>query len=191
MMHSSKTRASIVGAAFLVAAAAFGSPSTAHASLPYPAAMQKALQAHFPGKEFCVPLCTACHNTTKGGPADLNVFGDSLWRNGPLIRGWDDAKVAAAIEAYFARAPAPGAKQVNGKWDVDGDGLSDEDELADFSSPSLPLPRGDKEFCPDITYGCGARVAAAPPPVDRLGLFSAGLVVLGLAAVRRLKRRPA
>jgi hypothetical protein len=46
-------------------------------------------------------------------------------------------------------------------------------------------------LCPEdaATYGCFARVAAAPPPADRLGLFSAGLVVLGLAAFRRIKRR--
>jgi len=189
MMQASKTRASLLGAALLVGLATFGSARTAQASSDFPGALQKALDKHFPGKQFCVPLCTACHNTTKGGPGDMNVFGHSLEVNGllPLGNPNADVKVAAAIENYFKKAPGPNDKQVNGKWDSDGDGISDEDELADFSSPSLALPRGEKEFCPDIAYGCGARIAAAPPPVDRLGLFSAGLVVLGLAAFRRRK----
>ncbi|HKO46908.1 MAG TPA: hypothetical protein VJV79_04255 [Polyangiaceae bacterium] len=190
MMHPSKTRASVLGAALLVGLATFGSARTAQASLPYTSSLQKALNAHFGRTDFCVPLCTACHNTTKGGPQDLNVFGRNLWINGPLPRGYSDAQVAAAVEAYFDKSPPPNMPQVNGKWDSDADGFSDEDELAGFDSPSLAGPIGEDQFCPDITYGCGARIAAAPPPVDRLGLFSAGLVVLGLAAFRRLKRAP-
>jgi len=192
MMHPSKTRASVVSAALLVGLATLGSARAAQASSAFPASMQKALNTHFSRQDFCVPLCTACHNTTKGGPGDLNVFGKNLWINGPLPKGNEnaDAKVATAIDAYFKKVPPATAPQVNGKWDSDGDKRSDEDELAVFDSPSLAYPSGEKEFCPDIAYGCGARIAAAPPPVDRLGLFSAGLLVLGLAAVRRLKRTP-
>ena len=188
MMHSSKTRASVLGAALLVGLATLGSARTAQASLTYPSSLQKALNAHYKRTDFCVPLCTACHNTTKGGPGDLNVFGTNLWTGGPLLKNYDDAKVAAAVESYFMKTPPANKPQVNGKWDSDADGVSDEDELAGFDSPSLPGAIGVDQFCPDIRYGCGARIAAAPPPLDRLGLFSAGLVVLGLAAARRLKR---
>jgi hypothetical protein len=193
MMHPSKTRASVVSAALLLGLATLGSPRTAQASPKFPASMQKALNTHFARTDFCVPLCTACHNTTKGGPLDLNKFGNNLWIYGPLPKGDEnaDAKVAAAIDHYFKTPPPPTVVgQINGKWDSDEDKRSDEDELAVFDSPSLPYASGENEFCPDITYGCGARIAAAPPPVDRLGLFSAGLLVLGLAAVRRLKRSP-
>ena len=190
-MHSSKTRASLLGAALFVGLATLGSARTAHASSDFPASLQKALNAHFPGQQFCVPLCTACHNTTKGGPGDVNVFGHNLEFNGFLAQGNPnaDAKVAMALENYFMKTPGANDKQVNGKWDSDGDGVSDEDELRELSSPSLALPRGEGEFCPDIKYGCFARIAAAPPPADRLGLFSAGLAVLGLAALRR-RRAP-
>ena len=70
--------------------------------------------------------------------------------------------------------------------DSDGDGTNDIEEIEAGDSPSLAFPDGVAQWCPDIKYGCGARIAAAPPPpVDRLGLFSAGLVVLGFAVARR------
>ncbi len=190
MKHSNKTRGPVLGAALLIGLASIGSARTAQASTDFPAALQKALEAHFQGQSFCVPLCTACHNTTKGGPRDLNVFGTNLELKAGLFLGnvHADDKVAGAITKYFMTAPGPDDKQVNGKWDSDGDGISDEDELKVYSSPSLPSPRGDQEFCSDLKYGCGARIAAAPPPVDRVGLFAAGLAVLGLAALRRRNR---
>lgn len=70
--------------------------------------------------------------------------------------------------------------------DSDHDGIHDIEELVVGDSPSVAGDAGKSQFCPDIKYGCGARIAAAPPaPVDRLGLFSAGLAVLGLAVARR------
>ena len=188
MQHSIKIRGSVLGAALLIGLASFGSVRSAHASSTYPAAMKAALEKHFqkvanPGSAvptFCVPLCTACHNTTAGGPANLNVFGTNLFLKGRLTRS-NDAKVEPALEAVFAITPP---------LDSDGDGKSDELELSQLSSPSLREPRGVTEFCPDIAYGCGASVAAAPPPVDRTGLFAAaGLVLAGLAVFRRRARR--
>ena len=192
MKHSSKIRSSVLGAALLVGLASFGTVRTAHASSDFPAALQKALSKHFNGQTFCVPLCTACHNTTKGGPGDVNVFGHNLEFNGPLILGNNkaDAKVDAAITKYFATAPGVGVPQVNGKWDSDGDGVSDEDELAVYSSPSLAKPRGEQEFCSDLKFGCGANIAPTPPELDRVGLFSAvGVALAGLAVFRRRRRR--
>ena len=195
MQHSSKIRGSVLGAALLVGLASFGSVRNAQASPTYPAAMKAALEKHFQkvanagsagggaqvaGQTFCVPLCTACHNTTAGGPANLNVFGINLFKKGGLFRS-NDARVEPALEAVFAITPP---------LDSDGDGKSDELELSQLSSPSLREPRGVTEFCPDIAYGCGASVAAAPPPVDRTGLFAAaGLVLAGLAVFRRRARR--
>ena len=211
-MHESKTRISrtSLGAALLVGLATLASASTASASKKFPASMQKALTEIFPGVPFCVPQCTACHLTITGGPMNLNVFGENLYRQPMfpnLIPGTSDSGLKNALTTYFAAKPADGlsAAQTDfpdgnaaipaGKrpsYDSDSDGVSDYDELKVLDSPSAALPGGVGEFCPsDVTmYGCFARVAAAPPPVDRLGLFSAGLVVLGLAAFRRLKRRP-
>ena len=198
MRHENKTGGSRValGAALLAGVAVFGLAHTAHASGSYPAELSKALERQFPGKSFCVPLCTACHLTTTGGPGMINVFGENLVNNG-MLPGEIPKLVDGALDRYFKSTPPAGVPQVSTLfidgttrpfYDSDEDGISDYTELQNFDSPSIPLPRGDKEFCPDITYGCFARVAAAPPPVDRLGLFSAGLVALGLAAFRRLKR---
>ena len=181
MKHSTKTRGSALAAALLIGLASFGSARSAHASSDFPAALKKALEKQFPGQTFCVPLCTACHTTTQGGPGNVNVFGVNLELKGILPKGnaGADAKVDKAIDKYFMITPP---------IDSDGDGVSDKDELQVYSSPSLPKPRGEQEFCSDLKFGCGARIAAAPPSVDRIGLFSAGLAVLGLAALRR--RRP-
>ncbi|MEI9949665.1 MAG: hypothetical protein WDO74_11965 [Pseudomonadota bacterium] len=202
-MHESKPLASLA-AALLVGVATLGSVRSASASSSFPAALQKSLSKQFPGVAFCVPLCTACHLTTVGGPKNLNVFGENLEhqpRFPNLILGNTgdvDKKVDDALTRYWASTPAAGLKTAianfpapdmpRQSYDSDGDGISDYEELRNLDSPSIPLPRGEKEFCPDIAYGCGARIAAAPPPVDHLGLFSTGLVVLGLAAFRRLKR---
>lgn len=206
MVDRRRARISLLGAALIIGLVMPGAARTAQASQAFPSALQKALNKQFPGESFCVPLCTACHLTTKGGPGEINVFGQNLevlTVNGKqmlnLKSGNDNAeqKVDDAITRYFAATPDPGVPQVSTKFidgmtgpffDSDRDGISDYTELQNFDSPSLKLPRGEKEFCSDITYGCFARVAAAPPPADRLGLFSAGLVVLGLAARRRSKR---
>lgn len=215
MMHESKPRRArlSLGVALLVGLSTFGVAQSANASSKFPAAMQKALTNIFPGVPFCVPLCTACHLTTAGGPGNMNVFGDNLEHQPMfpnLMPGTTDAKLEQALRVYFAATPAaglptaitnfpapdPGMPTIPAgsrpSYDSDRDGISDYDELRALDSPSEPLPRGVGEFCPADTtmYGCFARVAAAPPPTDRLGLFSAGLVVLGLAAARRLKRTP-
>jgi hypothetical protein len=208
MIHASKTRVARISlaAALLVGLATFASARSASASSKFPEALQKSLAKRFPAVTFCVPTCAACHLTTAGGPGMMNVFGKNLETkpangNLPLGNGGDvDKKVDDALTRYFAATPAAtdsqaltmfpeGARQ---SYDADADGISDYDEFAGLDSPSIPLPGGVDEFCPADTalYGCFARVAAAPPPVDRLGLFSAGLAVLGLAAFRRLKRRP-
>src|SRR5258706_13680284 len=100
----------------------------------------------------------------------MNKFGLSLEKYG-LLPGNHDL-VAPALMALGAVDP-----------DSDGDRTNDIEEISVGDSPSLAAPDGVGQFCPDIKYGCGAHIAATPP-VDRLGLFSAGLVVLGFVVVR-------
>jgi hypothetical protein len=151
---------------------------SAHASITYPPALAEAIAAQYPtAKVKCVPQCTACHLTTAGGPGSMNKFGLTLEKYGLLSANHD--LVAPALMALGAVMPPV---------DTDGDGVSDIDEIIAGDSPSLAAPDGVGQFCPDIKYGCGAHIAAAPP-VDRLGLFSAGLVVLSFAVVRRQRRR--
>jgi hypothetical protein len=208
MMHESKTRVARVsfGVALLVGLATLGSAGSASASSAFPAALQKALSNQFPGVTFCVPTCVACHLTTAGGPKNMNVFGTNLeyqpaFPNLILGNQGDvDKKVNDAVVNYFKSTPAAGLPTAPANfpdgtrpsYDSDGDGISDYEELRVLDSPSVAAAAGVDQFCPAdaAMYGCFARVASAPPPVDRLGLFSAGLVVLGLAAFRRLRRAP-
>jgi hypothetical protein len=186
MTDFAKTRAKLLSASLLVGLTAFSFPRAADASSEFPAGLKTALEAYFPGQTYCVPLCTACHNTTKGGPQDLNKFGKNWENHGLLPINANVGKLPDELRTYLTTAPGPNDPQVNGKWDSDGDGVSDEDELKDFSSPALS---GPVAFCTDLTYGCGARIALAPPPIDKVGLFSAGLVVLGLTLLRRRRRQ--
>ncbi len=137
-----------------------------------------------------MPLCTACHLTTAGGPGNINPFGYNLEKYAGLVLTQGQT-VAPAIQKWFATPPPAGAPlNAMGEVDSDGDGIGDATELKDGDSPSVPGPRGVGQFCTDLKYGCaGGRIAAAPPPVDSLGLFSAGLVVVGFAAMRRRRRR--
>jgi len=176
--------------------ATFGSVRGAHASPSYPPEVKKALEAQFKGQTYCVPQCITCHVTNEGGFNTMNVFGHNLEFYGRLPPS-NPGLVVGAFDTYFKSTPAAGIPTANTTfldgtmrpfYDSDSDGISDYTELQNSDSPSLPLPRGEKEFCPDIAYGCFARVAAAPPPANGLGVFSAGLLVLGLAAFRRLKR---
>ncbi len=176
MMHT-KTSGSVFRAAVLVGLGltSLGVARTAQASSNYPPALAAAIAKMYPDAKAaqCVPACTACHLTTAGGPGMMNKFGRSLESFG-LLPGNPDL-VDNAFTMLAAADP-----------DSDGDRTNDIEELQAGDSPSLAFPDGVGQFCPDIKYGCGAHIAAAPPPpVDRMGLFSAGLVVLGFAVARR------
>jgi len=160
--------------------------------------VQKALDSEF-GGSHCVPQCIFCHVTNEGGIGTLNSFGLNLKQYGGLTLG-NPASVVPKFTAYFTLTPASGGVMTtfaNGStptprpfYDSDNDGVSDYTELQQGDSPSVKLPNGVDEVCPSdpIMYGCFARVASAPPPADRWGLFSAGLFVVGFAAFRRLNR---
>jgi len=189
MIKPTKTPGSLFRAAFVVGLGltSLGVTRSAQASSSYPPALAAAIAddtAHFPNAVTCVPQCTACHLTTVGGPGMMNKFGLRLEHYGLLAGNHDLValalkQLAAANDALVASAMLP--------IDSDGDGVSDIDEIIKGDSPSLAAPDGTGQFCPDIKYGCGAHIAATPP-VDRLGLFSAGLVVLSFAVARRRRR---
>ncbi len=145
----------------------------AHASPDYPPLLQSALDQEFPAVKHCAPLCTACHQTTQGGPGNLNPFGATLEGFGLVQQ--NDASVALSIHNLANASPIP---------DTDHDGTNDVDEINKGDSPSIAGPAGTGQFCPDIGYGCGARIAA-PPPRERSSLIPAALLGLGLVAARR------
>jgi hypothetical protein len=131
------------------------------------------------GTSYCVPLCTACHKTTQGGPGNTNVFGATLERSDIGLVPGDASRVDPAIAKWAAIMPA---------IDSDGDGVSDIDEIMAGDSPSVAGPAGDGQFCPDTTYGCGAHIATRPP-TDGLSLIPIAFVAAGLFAARRRKRK--
>jgi hypothetical protein len=191
MKHPQKARGSSLVSALLLGLVTVGLARTAEASPSYPGLLSTALSQTL-GQKFCVPLCTACHLTTIGGPGMMNSFGANLEKAGllPAIIKGGDATVLSSVQTWLGPTPPAGApKNALGQVDSDDDSIGDKTELLAGDSPSLPNPRGQGQFCPDIKYGCaGGRIAAAPPPVDGVGLFSAGLVVVGFAAMRRRHR---
>jgi len=189
-MHPYKTPVSAF-AALLVSLAVVGSTRPAQASSSFPLKLQASLQAQF-NQSFCVPQCTACHETSTGGFGTLNKFGLNLKAYGmltPVV--YNDN----ALKTYFEAVAAAKGTGAMPNGDSDGDGVSDADELKAGDSPAIAGPRGQSLLCPDLAYGCGARIAAAPPPpVDRTALLFAGLAGLfGLTLFRRRARarRPA
>ncbi|HEY5373542.1 MAG TPA: hypothetical protein VIK01_07630 [Polyangiaceae bacterium] len=183
MKHLIKAKISVFGTALLLGFASLGFARTAAASPDYPSKLQAWMEKKF-SKTVCAPQCSACHLTNLGGLGMLNVFGANLKKYGNLIGIPNDANFSSEVDAYFA---AVAAGTANG--DSDGDGVPDLTELAQGDSPAVALPLGKSLLCPDIEYGCaGGRIAAAPPPVDCVALFSGGLVVVGFAAMRRRRR---
>ncbi len=185
MTHVSKL--TFYGSALLVGAGLLGLTTSAQASATYPPKLQLALEAQV-GKPLCVPQCLACHQTNLGGIGTLNVFGQNLKTYGKLMIREPD-NVGAKVKAYFdaVKAAEGTGKMPNG--DSDGDGMSDEMEIANGDSPSVAFPGGVSLFCPDIKYGCaGGRIAAVRPPRDGIGLLGGALTALGLTATRRWRR---
>ena len=167
MTDFTRIRGFIFGSAML-SLVSLGYTRPVQASPTFPPELQKALEKRFPGTSYCVPVCTVCHTVMTGGAANLNGFGINMLANGLISPATVDPALNKVLDKML---------------DSDGDGRTDNDELKDFDAPG-----GPGAFCSDLTYGCGARIASAPPPIDKVGLFSAGLVVLGLTLLRRRRR---
>jgi hypothetical protein len=186
MMHSIKTRRSLLSVAALLGLAAFSLARPVEAEPTFPPRLQAGLEKYF-NQSFCVPQCIVCHQTNAGG-GPTTAFGTSMLIYGHLTPDTADP-VVDKVKNYFDAVAA--AKTTGGipNGDSDGDGLSDEDELKAGDLPGVAGPAGQNLMCADIKYGCaGGRIAAAPPPADTVALFSAGLVVVGFAAMRRRRR---
>jgi len=177
MIRSIKPRRSLFSIAALLGLAAFALARPAEAEPTYPPRLQAGLEKVF-SQSFCVPQCIVCHQTNAGG-GPTTAFGTNLVIKGHLSGDVDDP-VVDKVQTYFTAVP---------NADSDGDGISDEEELKAGDLPGVPGPAGKNLLCADIMYGCaGGRIAPSPPPADALGLFSAGLVLVGFAALRRRGR---
>lgn len=147
----------------LLAIALVCSASTAHASVTFPAVVERVTKAKV--------ACTTCHRDVDAG-TDLTPFGAALRARGAV--GKDDA----SLEAALAKMKADGV-------DSDGDGAHDLDELAWGGDPNVAdLP---PEVPEEPHYGwCSTGVDRGPgrrnPPT--LFVFSA----LALVGLRRRSR---
>ena len=190
MTRSSRIRISAFKVAahrvgLMVALATFALARPVEAEPTFPPRLQAGLEAYF-HQSFCVPQCIVCHQTNAGG-GPTTAFGTNLLLHG--LRADPTDPVVDKVKAYFDAVAAAKATGGMPNGDSDGDGVSDEDELKAGDLPGVAGPAGDNLLCADIKYGCaGGRIAPAPPRIDSVGVFSAGLVVVGFAAMRRRRR---
>ncbi len=168
-------RAGFGQAALIVGLVLGGLPGRANASETYPAQVQLTMSKRL-NTSYCVPQCILCHRTNLGGRKTMNVFGLSMEHNvdlGPAVPG----TVGAKLEKYFAE---------HADLDSDGDGVTDVKEIEVGDSPAIPGAAGENLICPDITYGCGARIAPQP---SSGGLEPAAVIALGLGLFSARRRR--
>ena len=117
----------------------------------------------------CVPQCTVCHTSNLGGLDTVKQdFGKAILTSGKLVPGHPES-IPAAVEAV--RATAEGAILV--------------ERLERGFDPNYDEALGQLACGP--TYGCGARVAKAPPPSSGNLAYVLGAALL-FALVRRGKR---
>jgi hypothetical protein len=157
----------VVASALLLAADASADP-----------AFPKSLQQHW--NVPCTPSCGVCHFDASGGPAKIRKttngkpgFGAKLLSYGLDVG--DLSSINAALDA-----------DKSDQSDVDGDGKSDFDELSVGDDPNDPTPGAS--VCSGPEFGC-VRVARQGPVDGVASVSAAAVLLLGLTALRRRRRR--
>jgi hypothetical protein len=154
----------LMATAFLVVAFA---AIPARAEPEFPGKLQTILATIKPG--VCTPSCMLCHTDPAGGEKYLRSVGDTGTVWAIFLGNYVKSNNAMAV--------------ANLKSDTDGDTVSDIDELL---AGTDPLVKGSPSIC-SPEYGCGARVAPAPPSYRG----AAGVAALFAAAVAAyFVRRP-
>lgn len=153
-----------------LAFAATFSAGEARASAEYPAAIRDKAQLMY------TPACTLCHAEIDGSDGVIATdFARTLWALG--MRGRSVLSLEIALDKVRAR-----------RWDTDGDGVTDIDELIasrDPSGPALSNDPGPEHGCSIASLdGLGARDIVAP-----YALFAATFVASRLRR-RRATRSP-
>ncbi|HTM46123.1 MAG TPA: hypothetical protein VL137_14280 [Polyangiaceae bacterium] len=173
-------RAILPAVAALAFAGALVFSRAALASPNFPDVLQKVSGSN------CAPSCLLCHSTNPGrattAAASMKPFAVSvIGKGGVAAAGKGDAMIRDIFLKMKNGDPATGAPPT----DSDMDGMSDFTELGMNINPNP----GNADLC-EVTYGCGARIAPAPP-TSRLALLSSALVAVGLIGlgVRSQRRR--
>jgi hypothetical protein len=131
--------------------------------------------------------CTLCHDGSPSKETARQPFVNNLKRYGFQIYDADGNPNPQDFDRALTEFEMD--TSISDPGDTDGDGLSDREELARGLDPNpngLPLCGGDAP--PVVGYGCGARIAPAPPRFDRIALGAAVVVALGLVHARRKRR---
>ena len=138
----------------------------AYAEGTFPGAIQQA--AGIP----CAPTCVLCHTEIPGNIGNLKQpFGLQVLRSG--VKPGDPSSMYTVVATLRANSV-----------DTDRDGKLDVDELAAGTNPNTPDPNA--ELCGPL-YGCGAHLAAAPPP-EHGGMpwrLACGIGLMALICARR------
>lgn len=148
-----------------LAGAAILAPRPTLASEQFPAAIQDA------AKMPCTPSCTLCHGVDPGTASTYmnKKLGKTLFFfNGTVVGPSDTNALKANYAAYKATA----------------DGAAADADLAKGIDPETKADLCSGEN--NVTYGCGAHVAAKAPPSDASPLlWVAGAMAIGAVARRR------
>jgi len=151
----------------VIVAAALLAPQRAQASEQFPTAIQDAAQMP------CTPSCTLCHGVDPGTASTYmnKKLGKTLFFFNSKVVGPGDSDALKVNYAAYKATPEGAAVDADLKLGIDPE------TKADLCSGAN-----------NVTYGCGAHVAAKAPPSDASALlWIAGAMALG-ALVRRTRK---
>ncbi len=200
MMLESKTRVSLA-AALLVGLATLGSARNASASSAFPRLIAEGPDHPVSGRDVLRAFVHRLSSHDLGGPHNLKVFGKNLFVNGQLAPTNDNGgrKGRRPRSKSISPRPLPPTSrryQRNSSMAARGRSMTatpTASATTRSAEPRLPFHTpalGEKEFCPDIAYGCGRAHRCRAATRRSAGLILSRFGRARPGCFRRLKRAP-